>query len=71
MTTLFSSSHRGHLSSQYLINVAVFVFVAALLVGPSLTTYFLTVYTGNIAGLIPLVGYWYSYNVIKEYFFDS
>lgn len=71
--TTFTHSEKNiqHKASQYAFNIAVFVALAILLITPGVIAYYGTVYLENVAGLIPLVGYWYVYDVIKGYFFDS
>jgi len=72
MTTLTHSKENiQHKASQYVFNIGVFVALAVLLITPGVVSYYSTIYTENIAGLIPLVGYWYVYDVIKGYFFDN
>lgn len=57
--------------SQIALNSMVFIALAFLIITPGAVAYFCTMYLEHVAGLIPLVGYLYAYNVTKSYFYDN
>lgn len=71
--TTFTHSEKNiqHKASQYAFNIAVFIALAVLLITPGSVAYFCTMYLEHVAGLIPLAGYLYTYNVIRSYFYDN
>lgn len=58
-------------ASQLALNIMVFIALAVLLITPGAVAYFCTMYLEHVAGLIPLLGYLYAYNVIRSYFYDN
>lgn len=71
--TTFSPSTKSmkYKASQLALNSAVFIALAVLLITPGSVAYFCTMYLEHVAGLIPLAGYLYTYNVIRSYFYDN
>lgn len=68
MITTIQAQQIKKQAKQLGINVMVFIIATIMLIAPAVLSYASIIYLDNIAGLIPMAGYIYVYEVYQAYF---